>query len=216
MKNLGLGYYIFFTIILFSTISFAQEQEQEQMLILEDSIQVNHFNLGVKLGIPNLIGGSAEIVLPVFGNRIAPFIYYSGFNLDTDELETEFAYLEYGANIYFNQKGNGFFIGLGRAQFDTDLTFYDLDFSDGQQSTSGDASTAFNFNTANLKLGIKTGGTIYFHFEVGYGFGDIPDTIDFTATADGITESFSEELPPIPGLSSGGILIGTVGFGVSF
>ena len=27
MKNLGLGYYIFFTIILFSTISFAQEQE---------------------------------------------------------------------------------------------------------------------------------------------------------------------------------------------
>ena len=86
----------------------------------------------------------------------------------------------------------------------------------GRQSTSGDASTAFNFNTANLKLGIKTGGTIYFHFEVGYGFGDIPDTIDFTATADGITESFSEELPPIPGLSSGGILIGTVGFGVSF
>ena len=101
MKNLGLEHYIFFTIIFISTISFAQEQEQ--LLIPEDSIQVNHFNLGVKLGIPNLIGGSAEIVLPVFGNRIAPFIDYSGFNLDTDELETEFAYLEYGANIYFNQ-----------------------------------------------------------------------------------------------------------------
>ena len=214
MRNLGVRFGLLFALILFSATSFAQDQTEEPKL--QDGIQVKHFNLGVKLGIPNLIGGSAEIVLPVFGNRIAPFFDYSGFNLDTDELETEFAYLEYGATIYFNQKGNGFFIGLGKAQFNTDLTFYDLNFSEGQQATTADVSTAFNFNTTNLKLGIKTGGTIYFRFEVGYGFGDIPDTIDFTATADGITESFSEELPPIPGLSSGGILIGTVGFGVSF
>src|SRR6056300_1364638 len=162
MRNLGVRFGLLFALILFSATSFAQDQTGEPEL--QDSIQIKHFNLGVKLGIPNLIGGSAEIVLPVFGNRIAPFFDYSGFKLDTNDLETDFTYLEYGATIYFNQKGNGFFIGLGKAQFNTDLTFYDLNFSEGQQATTADVSTAFNFNTTNLKLGIKTGGTIYFRF----------------------------------------------------
>ena len=83
-------------------------------------------------------------------------------------------------------------------------------------SSTGTVSTEFNFNTTNLKLGIKTSGKLYFRFEVGFGFGDIPDSIDFTATVDGITESFSEEIPPIPGLGQSGILIGNIGFGVAF
>jgi hypothetical protein len=46
--------------------------------------------------------------------------------------------------------------------------------------------------------------------------GSIPDSIDFIATSNGITESFSEDVPAIPGLSSGGLLISNFGFGLSF
>ena len=201
-------------IFLFSNLSFSQEEQLQNDSF--DSLKIKRINLGLKLGIPNVIGGSAEIILPLFGNRLSPFFDYSGFNIETSDLETDFFYMEYGTNIYLSKKGKGFFVSIGQAKFDTELTFKNLNFSDGNQSLSGTGSTDFNFNTANLKLGVKTGGTLYFRFEVGYGFGNIPDTIDFTATSNGITDSFSEEIPPIPGLNKSGILIGNIGFGLAF
>ena len=92
------------------------------------------------------------------------------------------------------------------------MTFNDLDF-DGAR---GSATTDFDFGTTNIKLGLKSGGSFYFRFEVGYGIGDIPDSINFTATSGGITETFSEDIPPIPGLSSGGTIIANIGFGFAF
>ena len=59
---------ILIVIVLFSNLAFSQVKEVEVL----DSAKVRHINLGIRLGIPNLIGGSAEIVLPVLGNRIAP------------------------------------------------------------------------------------------------------------------------------------------------
>ena len=103
---------ILIVIVLFSNLAFSQVKEVEVL----DSAKVRHINLGIKLGIPNLIGGSAEIVLPVLGNRIAPYFDYSGFSIDTDEISTSFSYLEYGSNLYFNQNGNGFFILPGNWQ----------------------------------------------------------------------------------------------------
>ena len=180
-----------------------------------DSAKVRHINLGIKLGIPNLIGGSAEIVLPVLGNRIAPYFDYSGFSIDTDEISTSFSYLEYGSNLYFNQKGNGFFISLGQGKFNTELAFNALDFGNFIILLEP-IFTDFNFNTTNIKLGLKSGGAFYFRFELGFGLANIPDSVDFIATYGGITKSFSEELPPIPGISTSGILIGNIGFGFSF
>ena len=55
-----------------------------------------------------------------------------------------------------------------------------------------------------------------FRSEIGYGMGSISDSIDFIATSNGITESFSEDVPAIPGLSSAGLLISNFGFGLSF
>ena len=46
--------------------------------------------------------------------------------------------------------------------------------------------------------------------------GSIPDSLNFTATSKGITETFSEDIPSIPGLSSEGLLIGNIGLGISF
>ena len=65
-------------------------------------------------------------------------------------------------------------------------------------------------------MGLKSGGTFYFRFELGFGLTNIPDSVDFIASYGGITKSFSEELPPITGISSSGILIGNIGFGFSF
>ena len=204
-------YTLFILIVInIPTISFSQNEE----VVIEnlDSIKIKRINIGFKIGIPNVVGGSAEVTLPILDNRISPYFDYSGFDLEADDVETTFSYSEFGANIYFNRKGNGFFVSLGRGQFNTELTFNDLDF-DG---ATGSASTDFDFGTTNIKLGLKSGGSFYFRFEVGYGIGDIPNSIDFTATSGGITENFSEDIPPIPGLSSGGTIIGSFGFGIAF
>ena len=192
--------------------SFSYGQNDEIIIENSDSLKIKRINIGLKIGIPNIVGGSAEITLPILNNRISPYFDISGFNLEADDIETNFSYSEFGANVYLNQKGNGFFVSLGRGQFNTELTFNDLDF-DGAR---GSATTDFDFGTTNIKLGLKSGGSFYFRFEVGYGIGDIPDSINFTATSGGITETFSEDIPPIPGLSSGGTIIGNIGFGFAF
>lgn len=205
-----------FALVLFFSLQTVYSQDLEAQTKPADSVKIKRFNLGLKLGIPNLIGGSAEILLPLVNNGLAPFFDYSGLDIKTDDVASKLSYLEYGVNYYPNKKGNGFFLALGRAQFKTDLTFYDLVFSETGQSLEGEGATAFDFSTTNFKLGIKAGSNIYFRFELGFGFGKIPEEIEFTASAGGIEESFSEPLPPLPGLSTNGVLIGNVGFGLAF
>ena len=205
------------SIFLFSISIVAQEAE-ENSIKSKDSLKLNHFALGIKIGIPNIVGGSAEIVLPILNNHFAPFLDYNSFSLTFSDLEANLSSIGYGAKYYFGEKGNGFFMSLGRSTLKTDIVFNDLLFVDNvaQQSITGTGKTDLQLNTTDFKVGIKTGGTIYFLFELGYGFGDIPDLLNFTATSNGITESFSEDIPPLPGLGSNGILIGNVGFGIAF
>jgi hypothetical protein len=84
---------------------------------------------------------------------------------------------------------------------------------------TGSGSTEIALNTTNLKLGFKTGGRIYFRVEVGYGMGDLPQTFNFTAIDNSnplYRETVTEDIPEIPGISESGIIIGNIGFGVSF
>ena len=74
----------------------------------------------------------------------------------------------------------------------------------------------FRDNFGNFAWGLKTGGVLYFRIEAGYGLGSPPKSIDFTATANGVTESFSEPIPEIPGVNESGLLIGNIGIGFSF
>ena len=206
-------------LFLLSTFLIAQEplvsdslnQGQEEYIE-----KVKRFSLGAKLGIPNLAGGSIEVVLPLFQNRLAPYFDYSQFSVNLDSSESSLSYSELGANIYFNDKGKGFFVGLGSARMNADVLFTDLVFSEDGVTTSGSGSTDLNLNTFNVKLGIKSGGTFFFRFEVGYGLGSIPDQLTFTATSQGITEQFTEDIPAIPGIGTNGLLIGNIGFGLSF
>ncbi|MDG2062754.1 MAG: hypothetical protein P8J67_04230, partial [Flavobacteriaceae bacterium] len=133
-------------------------------------------------------------------------------------VETTIAYTEYGINYYFNKKANGFFVGVGKGSLSTDLTFKNLPFPSGLQSLIGSGSTVLNLETTNFKLGVKTAGTIFFRFELGYGVGKIPDSLNFIASLNGISESFTKAIKDtqIPGLGSNGILIGNIGFGFSF
>lgn len=194
--------------------SFAQTESSKEEN--RDSLKVKRFSIGLKLGIPNLASGSAELTLPILNNHFAPYIDYSEIPLNFDSVETTIAYTEFGINYYFNKKANGFFIGVGKGSLSTDVTFTNLLFPSGLQSLIGSGSTELNLDTTNFKLGVKTAGTIFFRFELGYGIGKIPDSLNFIASFNGISESFTESIPPIPGLGTSGILIGNIGFGFAF
>ena len=196
-----------------SVISYSQSEEIDS-LKTEDNTKF--ISLGVKIGIPNLASLNGEIILPILDNHFAPYIDYGAFNLDIDDTESDLNYTEYGINFYFSNKGKGLYLGVGTAQLDSEFTFNNLTFEENGVSQIGSAKTNLDINTLNLKLGFKTGGSIYFRLEIGYGMGSIPENIDFRATSNGITESFSEDIPAIPGLSSGGLFISNLGFGLSF
>jgi hypothetical protein len=49
--------------------------------------------------------------------------------------------------------------------------------------------------------------------------GSLPQTVNFTATDNSnpsYTEIVTEDIPEIPGISENGLIIGNIGFGVSF
>ena len=209
-KNFLITYLFLLTIF----TSFAQTESSKEEK--KDSLKVKHFSIGLKLGIPNLASGSAELTLPILNNRFALYVDYSKFPLNFESVETTIAYTEFGINYYFNKKANGFFIGVGKGSLSTDVTFTNLLFANDLQSLIGSGSTELNLDTTNFKLGVKTAGNVFFRFELGYGVGKIPDSLNFIASLNGVSESFTESIPPIPGLGTSGILIGNIGFGFAF
>ena len=178
-----------------------------------ESPSSKRISVGAKVGVPNILSLNGEFVLPILDNHFAPFIDYGAFDIEDGATDVGLKYTEFGLNYYFGSKGKGFYIGAGIAELSTDLIFNDLEFDDG---TTGSGSVGVDIGTTNLKLGLKTGGVFYFRIEAGYGLGSPPKTIDFEATANGVTETFSEPIPEIPGVNESGLLIGNIGFGFSF
>ncbi len=201
--------------LILSIISTAYVSAQD--ISITDSISKSKtISIGVKAGAPNILSLNGEFVLPILNNHIAPFIDYGSFSLDIENTQADLKYLEYGLNIYFGNKGKGLYVGAGSGKLTNEFTFNDLTFEDNGVSLKGSATTSLDINALNLKLGFKSGGLIYFRIEAGYGIGTIPDRLNFTATSGGITETFSEEIPAIPGIGSNGFAIGNIGLGVSF
>lgn len=199
-----------------ATIGYAQEVEQQQEETIDSlAPSVKRFSVGLKIGVPNIAGLSLEGVTPLLDNRVAPFVDFSSFDVKDAETEIGLSYSEFGANVYFNNKGKGAYAGIGFGNLSTDLTFYeDLD-----GGSRGKGTTGLDIKSTNLKFGIKTGGRFYFRFEIGYGFtSDVPDEITVTLTEINGTETETESLdvPTIPGLGTNGLLIGNFGFGLSF
>jgi hypothetical protein len=200
-------------LIFISSISIAQEIENDT---INKKNKAKLISIGTKIGVPNTFSFNGEIILPILNNHLAPYLDYGSINLDVENIETNINYSEYGLNFYFSNKGKGLYASAGMAQLKSEFTFNDLIFEENGVSQIGSASTELDLNTLNLKLGFKTGGLIFLRVEVGYGMGSIPNSLDFTATSNGITETFSEEIPSIPGLNSDGLLVGNIGLGISF
>lgn len=208
---------VFSFVMMLSVGLYAQDIEAEQNQETIDSLapKVKRLSVGVKIGVPNIAGLSVEAVTPLLDNRIAAFADFSGFNVSDQETEIGLNYSEFGLNIYLGKKGSGLYAGIGAGNLSTDLTFYENLDGGGR----GKGTTGLDIKTTNLKLGIKTGGRIYFRFEVGYGVtSDIPENITVTLEEIGgsgrETESF--EVPTIPGVGTNGVLVGNFGFGFSF
>lgn len=208
---------VFSFVMMLSVGLYAQDIEAEQNQETIDSLapKVIRLSVGVKIGVPNIAGLSVEAVTPLLDNRIAAFADFSGFNVSDQETEIGLNYSEFGLNIYLGKKGSGLYAGIGAGNLSTDLTFYENLDGGGR----GKGTTGLDIKTTNLKLGIKTGGRIYFRFEVGYGVtSDIPENITVTLEEIGgsgrETESF--EVPTIPGVGTNGVLVGNFGFGFSF
>lgn len=200
-------------ILLISFSIYGQEIIEENDSITVEKIK--RLSLGVKVGVPNIASLNGELILPFAGNRISAYFDYGAFNFPIDETDIETTYTEYGVNLYFNGNGKGFYLSAGNGSLSTNYTFNNLDFEDGSGPT-GSGSTELDIDAVNLKLGLKTGGTIYLRLEAGFGFTSIPETLTFTATSNNITQTFTEDLPNIPGVSSDGILVGNLGLGISF
>ena len=204
--------------IAFVSIGFAQEvDQQEETQGTVDSIapSIKRFSVGFKIGVPNIAGLSLEGVTPLLNNRVAPFVDFSSFDVKDAETEIGLSYSEFGANVYFGDKGKGAYAGIGFGNLSTDLTFYENLDGGGR----GKGTIGLDIKSTNLKFGVKTGGRFYFRFEVGYGLtSDIPDDVTVTLTEIGgnETETDTFEVPTIPGLGTSGILVGNFGFGLSF
>ena len=226
MKNILI---ISFTLL--CLVSYGQELEEEvsneitatsfQEIDSLEVYKIKRVSLGIKLGIPIIAGFSAEAITPILGNRIAPYIDFSSFPVNTDETDLDLKYIEFGSNFYFGDNGQGFYVGVGFGTLNTDIVFKNIKFEENGNRGRGTG----RINTTNLKLGIKTGGRVYFRLEVGYGIGTIPKEITVNGRfsyedSNGVTQESNgtetEEFPSIPGVNDKGVLVGNFGFGISF
>ncbi len=230
MKNILI---ISFTLLCF--VSYGQELEEEvsneitatsfQEIDSLEVYKIKRVSLGIKLGIPIIAGFSAEAITPILRNRIAPYIDFSSFPVNTDETDLDLKYIEFGSNFYFGDNGQGFYVGVGFGTLNTDIVFKNIKFEENGNRGRGTGRINTKINTTNLKLGIKTGGRVYFRLEVGYGIGTIPKEITVNGRfsyddSNGVTQEANgtetEEFPSIPGVNDKGVLIGNFGFGISF
>ena len=203
----------FLCMLLICSIAFSQEKEEKK----EKSSDINPIRIGVKVGVPDIVAGNLEFVTPLFDNRVALFVDYSKFSVNEDDAEVDVNYFEGGINIYFNNTGRGLYGSVSMSSLKIDGKYTDAETVNGtlyQGSASGD----LKINTTNLKLGAKLGKKFYFRIEAGYGFGDIPDTIEVTGTEQGtgMTETDFVDIPDIPGVSDSGMIVANIGFGISF
>ena len=178
--------------------------------------EIKRLSIGFKVGIPNIASLGLQYNLPIFNNHLAPFIEYSSYSYDDAEVEGNLNFSEFGASYFFNESGKGLYVGVGLSSLKLDVLYTNISLDFGK---TGSGSTEIALNTTNLKLGIKTGGRIYLRLEMGYGLGDLPTQVTFVASENSnpsYTETTTEDIPDIPGISETGLIIGNIGFGLSF
>jgi len=220
----------FLLLAFFGILSLSQAQETQDNTSTEnstseevsiqdstpDAYEIKRFSIGVKLGVPNIASLSVQYTLPLLNNHIAPYLDFSTYPYKDNDIDGDLIFYEFGVTYFFNQKGKGFYMGVGASSLKVKTTYNKVSLSEGR---TGTGKANISLNTTNFKLGLKTGGRVYFRFELGYGMGDLPKIVTFTATDNSnplFTESRTRDIPTIPGVFENGLLIGNIGFGLSF
>ena len=204
--------------------SFSQNLQKIDTIKIDTISNLKRFSFGIKMGIPNILGLTTEAILPIFKNRVSPYFDYSSFKLNPEKTSIDLNYIDYGVNIYINDKGSGFYASLGSGNLSSLIFFDEIELTDENGNKGiGSAQLKENINTFNIKLGIKSNSKIFFRLEVGYGIGGIPNNLSLTGSfnyeKDGTSYisngSSTESFPTIPGIGSNGIIMGNFGFGIS-
>ncbi len=161
--------------------------------------QEKPFRIGIKFGVPNIVGLNAEYVTPILGGKLAPTADFSYFSLSAAGAKVSFSYLEIGSNYYFMNQGKGLYGHVSYGNIGFKGTYDDPQYGDGE----GKATVSL----VNLKLGAKLGNTVYFRPELGYAVGSGGKVrVEY--------DGYSEE-EDIPGFLSGGLVV-NLGFGFAF
>jgi|SRR5690625_1831017 len=169
--------------------------------------------LGMKLGLPNIGTVEVEYLTPLFDHRVAVYGGYMQFEKGFTEGLLDFKSIDVGTNIYFNNKGKGFYGGFGYTNLHAGFGYEDY-FDENNIGESKDGYANVKMNTFNVKLGFKVGRTVYFRTEIGYAFGSLPKTVEINSVDYVISEY--GELPEIPLVFDSGVLLFNIGFGVGF
>ncbi|MGB0395520.1 MAG: hypothetical protein ACPGC6_02000 [Flavobacteriaceae bacterium] len=186
----------------------------------KDSLSVEYdikrVSAGLKFGFPYMAVVGAQYTLPFFDNHFAPYFDYSQYSYEKNNEDAEFRFLEWGISYFFKEKSKGLYVGLSNSNLSYKVNFMNVALENGSK---GSGNGKVDLGTTNLRLGLKTGGAFYFRIEMGYGFGDLPKKLSFRAI-DNSDPSYSElstkEIPEINGVSESGMLVGNIGFGISF
>jgi hypothetical protein len=164
----------------------------------QDDSDCNRYRIGIKSLVPNILGGTAEYVIPAANNRWSVVLDYSRFGLPkfisneitqgSGEIKATLSYLAIGPNFYLNQKGRagGAYLGLRYQQIDLKTSV--TDFVD---SATGKATQS----AAALLFGLSSAGRFWAGMEIGAGY---PlGAARGTYVENGSVENYSESIIPV-------------------
>ncbi len=209
--------YLFLLLFLpFYTINL-NAQDKDTSLDVKNGNQVskkdiNPLRIGGKVGVPSFFTISAEYVTPLLDNRVAFAIDYFPLRINLLGIESKFKNFEIGSNIYLNNKGKGLYGGLSYYTFNAEVSnIEEVAFDD---DSFGTGETSIKFNTFNLKIGAKLGSAFYFRIELGYGLGNLPETVVVTSTEGDSRTTL--EIDEVISFLGNGVPIFNFGIGYSF
>ncbi|NOZ03678.1 MAG: hypothetical protein GXO92_03600 [FCB group bacterium] len=173
----------------------------------------------LKVGMPNLLGFSAEYQLDLPMPGVAPYVDFSTFSLDLDEtVSLGISYVGFGGKLYLDEfiGKPGYFAGLGFGRLGFNLTdngYFKYD--DNYNEVKGEGKASIAVNLLQLKIGKRwILGPVTIAIETGYSLGKLDDELTIEINyEDGTSERETESTEDIP---LGGGMIGTVSIGVAF
>lgn len=209
---------------MFLLCGFSFAQEIQKTYEETEITKVRPVRIGLKIGVPNLIGGNLEYVTPLLEDRLALNVDYStiksGWFISDEESgedKLDFNYWEAGVNYYFFKPGKGLYGNLSYGSMSFEGVANEIE-SENDPSMTGTANIDYNNNSFNIKLGAKLGGLFYFRPEIGYSFSSLPETVEIVVNMDdGSTEHQEYNVKEFAGIDLlfSGFMV-NIGFGFAF